>query len=541
MKKVLLVEPGYKNKYPPMGLMKISTYHKSVGDSVTFVKGIDSNLKNSRWDRIYITTLFTFDFDVSIKTINYYKHLVKNIKNMYVGGIMASLMPEKLGFATGLNDKNIVIGLLTNAQRIGDKNPVNIDALPLDYDILKQIEYEYPSGDNYMGYTTRGCPNHCPFCAVPILEPKFIVTNNIVDQIRAVDSKFGPKRNLLLLDNNILNTPDLKSLVDDLCAIGFERNSKFIDPGPYSIAMMRYNRGERDAFLDNELKQYLNALKSKIKNDSDLEKYKLLISNSEGAKDYARYMIEHDSDLRPIIEKYRSKMPKSRYLDFNQGIDGRRINDTNIKQLSRLSIKPLRIAFDDIKMKDTYINAIRTAHNHGIDSISNYILYNYTDRPADLYERLKINIELNRELGIRIFSFPMKYSPITRTDRNYVGDYWNRKYILAISAILHVTHGAVAAGSDFFYRAFGKNVDEYFEILSMPRQFIQYRSYFEHQGITNEWRAHFNKLSAHQKMKLIQFVSHKPSEIKLINCPEFLQDIIPYYLIKYTDYLTNHV
>ena len=42
--RVLLVEPNYKNKYPPMGLMKISTYHKMQGDDVHFVKGINPNI-----------------------------------------------------------------------------------------------------------------------------------------------------------------------------------------------------------------------------------------------------------------------------------------------------------------------------------------------------------------------------------------------------------------------------------------------------------------------------------------------------------------
>ena len=38
-RKVLLIEPNYANKFPPVGLMKISTYYKMLGDEVVFYKG----------------------------------------------------------------------------------------------------------------------------------------------------------------------------------------------------------------------------------------------------------------------------------------------------------------------------------------------------------------------------------------------------------------------------------------------------------------------------------------------------------------------
>ena len=57
---ILLVEPDYKIKFPPLGLMKISAYHKRLGDNVTFVKGIRQSVEYEFWDRIYVSTLFTY-------------------------------------------------------------------------------------------------------------------------------------------------------------------------------------------------------------------------------------------------------------------------------------------------------------------------------------------------------------------------------------------------------------------------------------------------------------------------------------------------
>lgn len=531
--RVLLVEPNYKNKYPPMGLMKISTYHKMLGDEVRFVKGVDPNVDAAVWDRIYITTLFTFDFSISAETILHYMRLVDDVSSLYVGGIMASLMPESIVEATGIDRSHILTGLFTDTSVVGDNNDINVDQLPLDYDILEDVNYKYPAGDNYFAYTTRGCPNHCSFCAVPILEPNFHVTNNIVEQIKVIDQKYGPKQHLLLLDNNVLNTPNLESLVDDLCAAGFGRGAKYVDPGTYNIVMMRYHNGDRAEFLDKKMIAYLDKFKKRIKSPEKLDTFLQIVIGAEDAEDYAGYMLEHEDELSPIVEKYRSKTPKARYLDFNQGVDGRKINDDNMTQLARLAIKPLRIAFDDIKLKDTYCAAVRTAHRHGIKEISNYILFNYKDKPEDLYERLKINIELNRELGIQIFSFPMKYSPINRTDRSYIGVNWTKKSIRAISAILQVTKGVVAAGSDFFYKAFGNTLEEYFELLAMPRELIMFRHHFEENGTTAAWKKLYQAMSDEQKKELMEFTSHTVAELKQTPCPEQFREILPYYLIKY--------
>ena len=88
---------------------------------------------------------------------------------------------------------------------------------------------------------------------------------------------------------------------------------------------------------------------------------------------------------------------KQRVVDFNQGLDASFITIKTMKMLSRINIKPMRIAFDRVKEKETYLRALRIAHDYGVSEFSNYMLYNYKDSPRDLYERLLVNINLNEE------------------------------------------------------------------------------------------------------------------------------------------------
>ena len=104
---ILLVEPAYTTKFPPLGLMKISAYHKLLGDNVVFAKGKkigDGSFEFIFWDRIYITTLFTYNWKATIDTINYYKNGIQHgdISRILVGGIMASLMAKEIWQETGI-------------------------------------------------------------------------------------------------------------------------------------------------------------------------------------------------------------------------------------------------------------------------------------------------------------------------------------------------------------------------------------------------------------------------------------------------------
>ena len=95
MSNILLIEPDYKNKYPPLGLMKISYFHKYIlHDYVRFTKGkLPAALEKTKWDHVYVTTLFTFEWETTIASIEYAKTLVDSIDQVTVGGIAATMLP----------------------------------------------------------------------------------------------------------------------------------------------------------------------------------------------------------------------------------------------------------------------------------------------------------------------------------------------------------------------------------------------------------------------------------------------------------------
>lgn len=574
---ILLIEPNYKNKYPPIGLMKIATYHRMLGDNVTFFKGdlkefvaelltkkcieklnnIDETInwnahyenikqylrngktleyynfpksnfqiliteafkeqknnftsieyKKTLFDRVYVATLFTFYFKITVETINFAKTLVRDNSDVFVGGVSATLLYDDIIEQTGITS---IKGLL-NKPKILDKDNkilgknknVIVDTLPLDYSILDETDYKYPENNAYYGYMTRGCIRRCSFCAVPTLEPKYCEYVPIKQKIEEIKAKYGEKRNLLLLDNNVLASPRFPEIIQEIIDSGFGKNATYIEPNEYEIAIRNLENEINDTAYKKKIFNFnlllLNRLNGKTQqNIYDLLQNNLLLNLQTATK---QNLLKVAYEILPIYTKYFRKVSKQRYIDFNQGVDARLFTEEKVNLLGKINIRPLRIAFDSWNDRNHYENAIRLSAKAGIKNFSNYILYNFKDEPKDFYHRLKLNIDLCKELDINIYSFPMKFHPITgedRFNRDYLGKHWNRKYIRAVQAVLNAIKGKVGSGNadkgkEFFEKAFGKNEDEFFKILEMPETMILYRFFFEWLGdekkypvSTNAW------------------------------------------------------
>lgn len=187
---ILLVQPDYYTRYPPLGLLKLASYHKTLGDTVEYVRGEKSDLKKP--DLIYITSLFSYAWRPVHDAVRYYKHLFPHVR-VVLGGIYASLLPEH---AKSSGADEVHVGLFEPAE----------DMLP-DYSLV-------PKWDASIVFASRGCIRKCSFCAVPLLEGK---VNSIKYSIRHMI--YPSHKRVILWDNNILGCPNWQTIFDELLEI----------------------------------------------------------------------------------------------------------------------------------------------------------------------------------------------------------------------------------------------------------------------------------------------------------------------------------
>lgn len=621
-RKVLLIEPNYNNKYPPMGLMKLATYYRMVGDDVRFYKGDMRSLAvelicedlinhlsitfpeiywkdyylplfnfikfgkydilesddifknedvfealkeyrlrykneeyftNPRFDKVGITTLFTFYWDKTIDTINFAKKLCKSEADVMVGGIMSSLLADEVYQATGIKP---FVGLLNHPGDIDEGNQLIIDELPLDYSILEETDYVYPANNAYFAYMTRGCVNKCKFCAVPKLEPQYCDYINLKKRIEYTKKRFGEQRDLLLLDNNVLASKCYDQIIDEIKECGFGVGATYSKPNEYEITIKNLRDSYNDrAYIRKAVKIYREIIE-KLKDETEKTELYMKLEEAHCLYHYTaskQAILELDEYVSPLYKKTHKPSKRKRIVDFNQGIDSRLITEANMTKLAEVNIYPLRIAFDHWKLKDIYEKSIRTAVKSGIKSLSNYLLYNFEDKPEELYYRLRMNVDLCEELDASIYSFPMKYHPINDKEffmnRDYIGKHWNRKFIRAVQAVLNSTKGKIGRGVDFFKEAFGKDEDEFMKILWMPETFIIYRrmydqnlrtrlaeKYTKHSkndcNLANEWWEKFSNLPTDKKEKAKSIIALNHFKDGEYECDDAeIEEVLGYYRI----------
>ena len=161
MNQILLIQVD--GKVPNLALMKLSRYHKMLGDNVNLIRGFKiPTLLQFVPDKVYISCIFEENYNVAMQ-------LVKQFPNsdVYIGGTGVDL-------TLCLSDE--------------------VEHLMPDYDLF---ECDYS-----IGFTSRGCIRTCPFCVVPKKEGYI---KAVADICEFLDPRH---KHIVLLDNNILALPE---------------------------------------------------------------------------------------------------------------------------------------------------------------------------------------------------------------------------------------------------------------------------------------------------------------------------------------------
>lgn len=162
--------------FPSLTLMKISAYHKQLGDSVS------PYIPLEHYDLVYASKVFSFTADIDDE----YNVQADELRR----GGTGYCITVKNGKESFDKSKNIPL-------------PDEIEHIYPDYDL-------YPQYNFATGYLTRGCPRNCGFCIVGKKE------GCRAEQVADLSEFWRGQKMIKLLDPNILACKDHEQLLIDL-------------------------------------------------------------------------------------------------------------------------------------------------------------------------------------------------------------------------------------------------------------------------------------------------------------------------------------
>ncbi|VVB86334.1 Uncharacterised protein [uncultured archaeon] len=200
--KILIVQPKFPTPsksinhkdFLPIPLLKIASYHRSLGDEPYLVHGkVDVDFNP---DLIYVTSLFTYWQKEFWDTVKFYRNKFSDT-TINVGGIYVSLFFENSEFQKKCNEFNVTP--FKGTVEAFEKSQPDYSLVEVDYQII---------------HASRGCKRHCPFCGVWKIEPEFVPKESIKTEI--------VKNKLVFYDNNLLANPFIEKILKELSELKIE-------------------------------------------------------------------------------------------------------------------------------------------------------------------------------------------------------------------------------------------------------------------------------------------------------------------------------
>lgn len=201
--KVLLIQ--FDGKFPNIALMRISSHHKALGDEVILKHcGNVASLEPlflDEFDRIYGSMIFEWNKGVA-------QHLLWLRPDAIVGGSGWDEVPNSGELVSIAARKRIAV--VSQVEQYG------VLTAKKDYSL-------YPTFENSIGFTQRGCRMACGFCKVPVIEGA-IRADEMVSSIWRGE---GHPKNLILWDNDTFGNKEwretFKAIIDGGYRVSFNQ------------------------------------------------------------------------------------------------------------------------------------------------------------------------------------------------------------------------------------------------------------------------------------------------------------------------------